>query len=230
MNPKHRTWGRPPKSAEKKQTITLRFRIAAMDWAWIRTAAAGMNLPMAEYIRRRALGLPLPSVTGLNHLLAIQLSRVNSNLTQLHQALQRGAIHPFPERELTDLAGKTKRVRHALLVVPDPKPVVHALALSKKNKMIKLTVTRSVHQGIKERAREHRMHLSGFLRHVGLNTPPAQKPKDIGLFFDELSRAQWNLNLMTHAINAGIVKVINPEVIHDLDKLFTRVFDWLEAP
>ncbi len=185
---------------------------------------------MVEYIRRRALGLPLPTVSGLNHLLAIQLSRVNSNLTQLHRTLQRGAIHPFPAREVTELAEKTKRVRYALLVVPDPKPVVHALALGKKDKMVKIRVTRTAHQQIKERAREHRMHLSGFLRYVGLNAPPAQNPKDIEPFFDEVSRAQWNLNLMTHGINAGTVKVIYPQVIHDLDRIFTRVFDWLEAP
>lgn len=114
---------RPKKNADDKRTEQMNTRWTLAERETLRANAARVGLDDSEYLRRRALGIPLPSssssvdpalVAALNAY-AVALSKIGHNVNQLTAATHQGRDFVQYWREIgTELEGDLTVSREAL--------------------------------------------------------------------------------------------------------------------
>lgn len=83
---------RPEKNPEEKRSEVARFRLTVAERVFLREQAATAGLTEAEFLRRRALGLPVrATVARSDPALVAELNRIGVNVNQLARATHRGA-------------------------------------------------------------------------------------------------------------------------------------------
>jgi hypothetical protein len=83
---------RPEKTPEEKRSETARFRLTVAERAFLRGQAETAGLTEAEFLRRRALGLPVRAASARSDpVLVSELNRIGVNVNQLARATHRGA-------------------------------------------------------------------------------------------------------------------------------------------
>ena len=83
---------RPQKSPEEKRSEVARFRLTIAERAFLRSQADAAGLSEAEYLRKRALGLPVRAASERSDpALVSELNRIGVNVNQLARATHRGA-------------------------------------------------------------------------------------------------------------------------------------------
>ncbi len=114
---------RPKKSADEKRTEQMNTRWTLAERETLRANAVRVGLDESEYLRRRALGIPLPSssssvdpalVAALNaH--AVALAKIGKNVNQLASATHQGRDFMQYWREIgAELEGDLTASRDAL--------------------------------------------------------------------------------------------------------------------
>lgn len=79
--------GRPPKTAETKQSATVRFRVTAAQMHTLQQSAAKSRLTLSEYARQMVLTGKVITPTSPEELrLIAELTREKNNLNQLAKA------------------------------------------------------------------------------------------------------------------------------------------------
>lgn len=103
---------RPEKSPEEKRSEVARFRLTIAERAFLRSQAEAAGLSEAEYLRKRALGLPVRAASERSDpALVSELNRIGVNVNQLARATHRGADFTRYWREIgTRLEGILARV------------------------------------------------------------------------------------------------------------------------
>ncbi|RIV42481.1 plasmid mobilization protein [Flagellimonas pelagia] len=88
---------RPKKDISKQRTIVIAFRVSQSEHLIIGNNAKTIGLSIAEYIRRKCTGKPLPKkkVDPLDRKLFVELSRMGNNLNQLARVSNSGIRDPF---------------------------------------------------------------------------------------------------------------------------------------
>ena len=118
---------RPKKSADELRSETARFRTTVSERETIRTNAARAGLDDTEFMRRRALSVPLPAssasssgpakIAALN-LYAVALGKIGNNVNQLTAATHQGRDFARFWREIGDeLKTDLRAAREALAEV-----------------------------------------------------------------------------------------------------------------
>lgn len=118
--------GRPKKNADEKRTEWIRARATLAERETVRSnaAKAGLAGDESEFIRRRVLGLPLPSsnrsasdpalIAALNNYI-LSLSRIGNNVNQLTAATHQGRDFAKYWREVgAELEDELRAARIAL--------------------------------------------------------------------------------------------------------------------
>ncbi|WP_108676663.1 plasmid mobilization protein [Acuticoccus yangtzensis] len=83
---------RPTKAAEEKRSETARFRLTVAERAFLRAQADAAGLTETEFLRRRALGLPVRAASQRSDpALVSELNRIGVNVNQLARATHRGS-------------------------------------------------------------------------------------------------------------------------------------------
>lgn len=83
---------RPRKDENEKRSAVARFRLTLAEKAHLRAQVHTSGLSEAEFLRRRALGLPVRvSATRSDPALVSELNRVGVNVNQLARATHRGS-------------------------------------------------------------------------------------------------------------------------------------------
>jgi len=83
---------RPIKDPEEKRSEVARFRVTIAERAFLRSQAEAAGLSEAEYLRKRALGLPVRAAqSGSDPALVSELNRIGVNVNQLARATHRGS-------------------------------------------------------------------------------------------------------------------------------------------
>lgn len=103
---------RPEKSPEEKRSEVARFRLTIAERAFLRSQADAARLSEAEYLRKRALGLPVRAASERSDpALVSELNRIGVNVNQLARATHRGADFTRYWREIgTMLEGTLAKV------------------------------------------------------------------------------------------------------------------------
>ena len=103
---------RPEKSPEEKRSEVARFRLTIAERAFLRSQAEAAGLSEAEYLRKRALGLPVRAASERSDpALVSELNRIGVNVNQLARATHRGTDFTRYWREIgTRLEGILARV------------------------------------------------------------------------------------------------------------------------
>ena len=82
---------RPKKDPQEKRSEVARFRLTLAEKAHLRTQVHASGLSEAEFLRRRALGLPVRvTATRSDPALVSELNRIGVNVNQLARATHRG--------------------------------------------------------------------------------------------------------------------------------------------
>ncbi|MFV1678009.1 plasmid mobilization protein [Phaeobacter sp. JH20_32] len=114
---------RPKKSADEKRTEQMNTRWTLAERETLRTNAARVGLDDSEFLRHRALGIPLPSssssadpalIAALNaH--AVALTKIGNNVNQLAAAAHQGRDFVQYWREIgAELEADLSAAREAL--------------------------------------------------------------------------------------------------------------------
>lgn len=79
------TGGRPKGNPALRRIETIGVRVSATEYAALRTKAAMMHMPPAQWLREAALtrNLPSPPVAPINREQYAELARLSANLSQL---------------------------------------------------------------------------------------------------------------------------------------------------
>ncbi|MEM6888166.1 MAG: plasmid mobilization relaxosome protein MobC [Pseudomonadota bacterium] len=82
---------RPEKKPNEKRSEVARFRVTIAERAFLRSQAEAAGLTEADYLRKRALGMPVrASSERSDPALVSELNRVGVNVNQLARATHRG--------------------------------------------------------------------------------------------------------------------------------------------
>lgn len=103
---------RPVKTPEEKRSDVARFRLTAAERAFLRSQADAAGLSESDFLRRRALGLPVRAAAARSDpALVSELNRIGVNVNQLARATHRGADFTRYWREVgTELEGILARL------------------------------------------------------------------------------------------------------------------------
>lgn len=116
--------GRPPKPAAERRGQTIGVRLSPADRAAILARAARAQLTPAEYVRRQALGAPLPVVVPeVNRAAWVELGKLAGNLNQLLRRLHLGQVATVQPADVAMVARVETQVqvlRRALLGQAEP--------------------------------------------------------------------------------------------------------------
>lgn len=83
---------RPKKDPQEKRSEVARFRLTVAERAHLNEQVRISGLTEAEFLRRRALGLPVRvTATRSDPALVSELNRIGVNVNQLARAAHRGA-------------------------------------------------------------------------------------------------------------------------------------------
>ena len=91
--------GRPKNSPEAQRDNLLQVRLTAIEKAKLEERAGLVGLSVSEFVRRRALGVPLPPQSAdrqTRDKLAVSLLRIGVNLNQIAKHMNAGR-HAPPE-------------------------------------------------------------------------------------------------------------------------------------
>jgi len=91
--------GRPLKSPQDKRDCRVAVMLTMAERAELESRAQGLGLTISDYIRRRALGVPLPPQAAdrrVRDKLATSLLRIGVNLNQIAKHMNAGR-HAPPE-------------------------------------------------------------------------------------------------------------------------------------
>lgn len=92
---------RPKKDPQEKRSEVARFRLTLAEKAHLREQVHASGLTEAEFLRRRALGIPVRvTATRSDPALVSELNRVGVNVNQLARATHRGADFTAYWREI----------------------------------------------------------------------------------------------------------------------------------
>jgi len=108
--------GRPPGDpAFRRHQRKVYLTVGELEQ--LQDAAAQVGLSVSDYIRRRALGHPLPPIVPLiNRTAFAELARIGANLNQLAHHLNGGNFSPpGPMPDLVGLSGLLLAVRRGLI-------------------------------------------------------------------------------------------------------------------
>jgi len=119
---------RPKKSADEKRSEQMNIRWTVAERETLRDNAARVSLDESEFVRHRALGIPLPSpsASGVDPALvaalnahAVALSKIGNNVNQLTAATHQGRDFVQYWREIgaeleTDLAASREALNAVL--------------------------------------------------------------------------------------------------------------------
>ncbi|MEO1322259.1 MAG: plasmid mobilization relaxosome protein MobC [Pseudomonadota bacterium] len=106
---------RPKKAETEKRTEQLNLRYTLDEKERIRVAAARAGLRPSEYIRRRALNIPVPvkaANSAVDPALIVALNRIGNNVNQLALSVHRGSDFQAYWR---DIGGELQGVLSAAL-------------------------------------------------------------------------------------------------------------------
>ena len=113
------TGGRPKGDPALRRNETIGVRVSATEYAALRTKAALMHMPPAQWLREAALtrNLPPPPVAPINREQYAELARLSANLNQLARLANEGDRVTVDDGLLKRVASETRRLRLALIGV-----------------------------------------------------------------------------------------------------------------
>lgn len=113
------TGGRPKGDPALRRNETIGVRVSATEYAALRTKAAMMHMPPAQWLREAALtrNLPPPPVASINREQYAELARLSANLNQLARLANEGDRVTVDDGLLKRVASETRRMRLALIGV-----------------------------------------------------------------------------------------------------------------
>lgn len=88
---------RPKKQDHERRSARNEQRYTVAEFEWLNEQAAKAGITMTEFVRRRALSLPVrpaPSAQGVDPALVTELNRIGVNLNQVAKALNAGRALP----------------------------------------------------------------------------------------------------------------------------------------
>lgn len=111
------TGGRPKGDPALRRNETIGVRVAATEYAALRTKAAMMHMPPAQWLREAALtrNLPPPPVAPINREQYAELARLSANLNRLARLAKEGNRVTVDDGRLKRMSAETRRLRLALL-------------------------------------------------------------------------------------------------------------------
>jgi hypothetical protein len=118
--PTHRaTGGRPKGDPALRRNETIGVRVSTTEYAAMRSKAAMMHMPPAQWLREAALtrNLPSPPVAPINREQYAELARLSANLNQLARLANEGDRVTVDDGLLKRVADETRRLRLALIGV-----------------------------------------------------------------------------------------------------------------
>jgi hypothetical protein len=113
------TGGRPKGDPALRRNETIGVRVSATEYATLRTKAAMMHMPPAQWLREAALmrNLPSPPVAPINREQYAELAGLSANLNQLACLANEGDRVTVDDGLLKRVASETRRLRLALIGV-----------------------------------------------------------------------------------------------------------------
>ena len=102
---------RLPVEHAKSRKVTVRFRIG--EYTRIESEAGMIATSPSDYIRLKALGLPLPQppLPEMRRDLCLELGRVGNNLNQLLKAIHEGRVVSVRAQEIEPVVEVLKKIK-----------------------------------------------------------------------------------------------------------------------
>ena len=100
-----------PAEHAKSRRVTIRFRVG--EYSQIESEARTLVTPPADYIRLKALNLPLPPapLPEIRRELCMELGRVGNNLNQLLKAIHEGRVVSVRAQEIEPVVAMLKKIK-----------------------------------------------------------------------------------------------------------------------
>lgn len=112
--------GRPALPAERRRSAVLRVRLTPGELARVAAEAQSRSITLADLLRRRVLGRPLPRpVPRINREVWVRLGPLAASLNQYVRAIQQGQADGAPLLLFEQLRGEVRALRQALIDDPE---------------------------------------------------------------------------------------------------------------
>lgn len=100
-----------PAEHAKSRKVTVRFRTG--EYSKVVSEAGTLTTSPADYIRLKALGLPLPQppLPEVRRDLCLELGRVGNNLNQLLKAIHEGRVVSVRAQEIEPVVAALKKIK-----------------------------------------------------------------------------------------------------------------------